>query len=679
MDWYCVLTDHLLNSVNEDNIANGKNIANGGGSPKSVHEQLEQRVVELYKAILLYQMKSVCSYYRNQYKEFFLNLVDSKDWDGARMDVVNAEKTLKEDWEQHNLVQTNDLWGNLIKHTKNMETQLGDIGQTLKDVIARQEVMRKDEENQKCLYDLHVVNPQDDMVRIEREKEKLLDDAYELIFEDEKYAAFTNWDESRPPPCRLLWVKGGAGTGKTMLLIGLIRKLSYQSAVFAPTLSCFFCQSQGKTDVPLNNATATLRSLIWMLLIQQQDLIKHLLPDYNRSGRHLFTDINAPFAMRRVFEKMLEDARPVYFIVDALDECDQGLEDLIELISASLTLSDKVRWLVSSRPEVDILTKLKNPDSMNPAISETLVELDMQSQKGRVEKYIKHKLSDLERSRVGYSYTGEILATVLHEVSERADDNLLWISAVFKDLKTIRGPSAVQKVKDYPRGLPKLYYHKMTRIENAKHPQHCRDVLVATSLAYRPLTLSELAVLVPLSEETDLYTIVDECDSFLTIREETETVSLIHKSAKDYLINYQSKLQGGVAQGHADISNRSISAMSKLRKNIYALPHLSSKSAEITVPRPDPLEGLQYSCVYWARHICQVYSQPDLYQSVKELQDNVFALHDNGQVHRFLIEHFHHWLEALSLMGKAALCVPMIIQLEHLTVSEVCHYAVFRY
>jgi N-terminal domain of NWD NACHT-NTPase/NACHT domain/WD domain, G-beta repeat len=673
MDWYCVLTDHLLNNVNEDNIANG------GGSPKSVRKQLEQRVVELYKAILMYQMKSVCSYYWNQYKEFFLDLVDLKDWDGARTNVENAEKTLKEDWEQHRKVQAMDLWGNLVKLTEKSQILLVGIGQTLKDVIALQEVMRMDDENQKCLHDLRVVSPQDDMVRIEQEKEELLDDAHEWIFEDKKYAAFTNWDESHLPPCRLLWVNGGAGTGKTMLLIGIIRKLSFQSAVFAPTLSYFFCQSQGKTDLPLNNATATLRSLIWMLLIQQQDLIKHLQTDYKHSGRNIFTDMNAPFAMRRVFEKMLKDARPVYFIVDALDECDEGLEDLIKLISTSLALSDKVRWLVSSRPEVDILTKLKNPDSKNPAIAETLVELDMQGQRGRVEKYIKHKLSDLKRSRFGYSYTNEILATVLHEVSERAEDNLLWMSLVFKDLKTMRGQSAVKKIKDYPHSLSRLYDHKMTRIENAetKHSQHCRDVLVATSLAYRPLSLSELAVLVPWSEEIDPCTIVEECESFLTIRE--ETVSLIHKSAKDYLeANYTSRLQHvGAVQGHADISRRSINAMSQLTKNIYALPHPGSESKDITVPSPDPLEGLQYSCVYWVRHVCQVYSQLDLYQSIKKPQENAFDLHDNGHVHRFLEEHFHHWLEAVSLMRKTSLCVLMIIQLENLIVSEACHYAIF--
>jgi hypothetical protein len=242
----------------------------------------------------------------------------------------------------------------------------------------------------------------------------------------------------------------------------------------------------------------------------------------------------------------------------------------------------------------------------------------------------------------------------------------------------MRGQYAVQNVKGYPLGLPKLYDHKMTRIENEKkHPQHCKDVLVATFLAYRPLSLSELAVLIPWSKETDPYMIVEECESFLTIRE--ETVSLIHKSAKDYLeANYTSRLQqGGPIQGHIDISKRSIDAMSKLRKNIYTLPHLGSESKDITVPSPDPLEGLQYSCVYWVQHVCQLYLQLDLYQSVKEPQENAFDLHDNGQVYRFLKEHFLHWLEAVSLIEKTSLCVPMIIQLENLIVSEACHCDVF--
>ncbi|KAK3934043.1 hypothetical protein QBC46DRAFT_429380 [Diplogelasinospora grovesii] len=56
MDWYCALTEHLLD---KNNITASNNF-------QAILHQLEGRVVELYKALLMYQMKSVCSYYRNQ-------------------------------------------------------------------------------------------------------------------------------------------------------------------------------------------------------------------------------------------------------------------------------------------------------------------------------------------------------------------------------------------------------------------------------------------------------------------------------------------------------------------------------------------------------------------------------------------------------------------------------------
>ncbi|KAK3352636.1 hypothetical protein B0T25DRAFT_606607 [Lasiosphaeria hispida] len=56
MDWYCALTEHLLN---KDNIVAGNEF-------QAILHRLEETLVELYKALLLYQMKSACSYFHNQ-------------------------------------------------------------------------------------------------------------------------------------------------------------------------------------------------------------------------------------------------------------------------------------------------------------------------------------------------------------------------------------------------------------------------------------------------------------------------------------------------------------------------------------------------------------------------------------------------------------------------------------
>ena len=134
----------------------------------------------------------------------------------------------------------------------------------------------------------------------------------------------------------------------------------------------------------------------------------------------------------------------------------------------------------------------------------------------------------------------------------------------------------------------------MARIDgrNERNRQRCKNVLAATFLVHRPLSLSELVVVAGLPAKIYPQTIVDRCGSFLTIKD--ETVYLIHQSAKDYLgDNYTTRLQpAGVVQRHMDIGIRAIDAMSSmLRHNIYNLD-LGFKPENMTPPNRDPLTYL---------------------------------------------------------------------------------------
>lgn len=198
-----------------------------------------------------------------------------------------------------------------------------------------------------------------------------------------------------------------------MLLMDIIRELTSQSAKLAPKVSYFFCQD---TDHALNNATATLRSLVWLLLVQQPYLIQDLQWKHNRAGPSLFQGDGAFIALADVFKSLLynPDLSPAYFIIDALDECEQGLAEPTKLITTSLALSDKVKWLVSSRPEVN----LKNPSN-----SETQVELDSQSLEDPVNAYIEYKISTLKGKR---GYDEKTLAEVSNEICQRAMNPFVW-------------------------------------------------------------------------------------------------------------------------------------------------------------------------------------------------------------------------------------------------------------
>jgi hypothetical protein len=128
-----------------------------------------------------------------------------------------------------------------------------------------------------------------------------------------------------------------------MLLIRIIRQLLGQYAVLSPNVLYFFCQDT--TNKAHKNATEILKSLVWMLLIQQPHLISHLQTEHRQKGSPLFSNARALVAVSRIFIRILSNPRlsTTYFIVDALDECDDLLEDLLKLISTSLKLTDKIK------------------------------------------------------------------------------------------------------------------------------------------------------------------------------------------------------------------------------------------------------------------------------------------------------------------------------------------------
>lgn len=638
MEWYCALTEHLL-SNEKAKI----------GSFESVLKQLERSVLTLYKALLLYQMKSVCSYYRNQGVVALRSLVVWDNWEGDLTEVTDAEAVVETLSAQYYREYGKEGLRQLVARGQEAQSLLGNIHQTLQDFITQQKDNDRDNLDTECLRDLRVVDPEDDMKRIENRKDKLLEDAYKWILDTKEYAEFTNWSDKKP--C-LLWIKGPAGTGKTMLLIGVLRQLSRQLSLNTPGLSYSFCQA----GTMLDKATANLQSLVWMLLVQQPHLLSHLRKKYKDSGPSLFKDTNTFFALSEALQNMLKDPNlsPVYLVIDALDECAQenpGLEELVQLISTSLTISKKVKWIVSIRPEAELKNVAEALVELKDAAG-CLVELDTQRLKDPVNAYINHKLS-LLKGKPGYS--DSVLNELRSEIHQRAENTFLWVALAFQKLNQERGAYALKFIKTIPPGLSKLYDNMMSRIEN-EDPivcQDCKKVLVVSALAYRPLSISELAVLAGLEPDTSEAAIAD-CGSFLTVKE--ETVYPIHKSATDYLVANSSKLwEGGFPQGHADMSLRSIKAMSTvLIKNIYSLSDHGPRSRDAEPPDPDPLAPIRYSCVYWVDHLCQVESNLDEY------------LNDGGVVDNFHTTDFLHWLEALSLLGYMSEGVIAVTKLNNL-------------
>ena len=514
----------------------------------------------------------------------------------------------------------------------------------------------------RCIYDVRLTDPRDDKKRIVDTKGGLLEGSYRWVLD---HSSFKQWRSD--PQSRLLWIKGDPGKGKTMLLCGATEELGKSSS---ENLTFFFCQG---TNSSLNNATAVLRGLLYLLVSQQPSLASHLRKRYGQAGRSLFEDTNAWIAVSEIFTSVILDPnlRKTCLVVDALDECTTDLPKLLDLIIHTSSLSNRIKWLLSSRNELHIEQRLKLIDAQ----ARLSLELKQNAEQvaRAVEVYIDEKLSHVD------SLEDATLRSQVREVlRKKANGTFLWVALVVQELEKPESWDPLQVVEEAPVGLHQLYDRMAGQIQQLgkRNAEMCRLLLSIVSVAYRPLNLAELGGLCTLPGPVSMLTkntrtLVAMCGSFLTIRD--DQVYLIHQSAKDYLSDEaRAAVFGPKGEIHYTIFLQSLEIMfSTLKRDMYGLGAPGYPIDEVTTPATDPLATARYSCVYWIDH---------LYDSkATSLVSKVNSLQASGVVIDFFKKKYIYWLEGLSLcksIGKGVVSIGKLwslIQVWHTESVYLCN------
>ena len=510
-----------------------------------------------------------------------------------------------------------------------------------------------EEVDYQCLRDLRLTDPRDDMRTIESTKDKLLKGSCSWILDD---PAFRDWWDGAGSS--FLWIHGDPGKGKTMMTIALISSISERLASGASgVLSFFFCQN---TVPELNRASSVLRGLIYLLISKHKNLIHHLQKPYDEAKNQLFEGRNVLSSLWRILLDILQDKSlsTVYLIVDALDECDNDIFRLLEWIIQKDTHSlSRVKWLLTSRNIPQIRELLEDND-----LSHTSLELNSSHVSKAVDTFIDTKVTELARQK---RYNSELQIFIKDYLLRKAEGTFLWVALVCKELKKVMRARTQLTLQEFPAGLQPLYEQMMKRVEGegeGEDVECCKKLLCSVTLASRPLSLKELAIVAdlptPFHDEESINDLVDRCGSFLIVQQ--RTTYFVHQSAKDYfsLGTGSHIFQAGQSYEHARIASLCLKRMSAvLKRNICNLQtfgnidEVHSSKVDISL-----LAQVEYACVYWASHIKQT--------GYFDHHDHI--LQDNGPVHRFLKTHFLHWLEALGLMKKTSDGVLAIMDLEFL-------------
>ncbi|KAM3513135.1 hypothetical protein MY11210_003247 [Beauveria gryllotalpidicola] len=619
----------------------------------SLRDELKRQIRALYEKIIEYEIRSVLHFFSSRVTRFFKGSILFDDWKGKLDEIQELEKMV-----QQRL--SSAVSGESMKHLdllkedaktmcQSLDSIIGDL-YIVSNVLQRLERLELAKEDQEYLAALQATDSRLAKRALQSSKEQPLLESYEWIFYDEH---FKQWQTDKDK--HQLWISGDPGKGKTMLLCGVIDKLTMQTDEQL-NVSFFFCQA---ADASFNNAAAVVRGLVCMLVKQQPALMAHIRKScQDGMGKNQFLGTTAWEALSAVLIQVLND--PIldrtYLVIDALDECVSDQLGLLKLILATSHLK-RAKWLVSSRndliwPQVD-QDELCG-DCTIPPLAKRRVHLKLEDKHDSIatsiDAYILNAIGSLKRQKQLDDINVDLIK---HHLVQNAEGTFLWVALVCKALAhpDVLAGDIKRQLASLPKGLKPLYSEMLKRIRRSEHESLYRQLLSIMSAVFRPLTFVELRALssqlLDDYDDGDLERRIARCGSFLTVKD--KTVSFVHKSAKDYLLGEEGFVaeSSGWPMQHYTIFLMALELLtSTLRRDMCKLDFLGPLSERDSQPDLEPLMPISYATVFWMDHFKN--------SAFKECFDPVRQREAAGLVYKFIEEKYIYWLEALSLLKSLA-------------------------
>lgn len=495
---------------------------------------------------------------------------------------------------------------------------------------------------------------------LKQAKDKLLRQSFEWVLQNPQYLSWRDGNDV----C-LLWIKGGAGKGKTMMSIGLIETLCQeQDADRSTVVTYFFCQNDNNE---LNTIASVIKGLIFRLTDQRDKANDCLRRRWDFQNNRFTEDVKSWRALWGVFLEMLDrcDCSKVYILVDALDECRDDERDMDEFLKSIVRNGadrpSKIKWILTSRP---LDTAERHLVAGNERMQVSL-ELNSEAVSEAVKYFISYRVEELSLLQ---RYGDQLKRDIETELTGKAQGTFLWVSLVCKRLEAVCRDEVLSTIESMPQGLPAFYdkvFDQLTKGEPNIVRKSVR-LLEVMMLVYRPLDLEEVGSVTNLTDEDDLIKgLVHRCASFINLQ--GNSIHFVHQSTRDYL-------SGRLARehekfGHNDIVQSCLSYLSKrLKVNIMELPRPDSTRESLKQIKDEKkhtaLAGLGYAAIFWATHLlAEHHWVADLKISGSYVaREHVSTV--EGAVMAFLHTKTLEWLECISLLGKIPMAKTALLQLK---------------
>jgi len=341
-------------------------------------------------------------------------------------------------------------------------------------------------------------------------------------------------------------------------------------------------------------------------------------------------------------------------VIDALDECDNR-SSILDILSKEKNCPENVYFIITTRPEEDIMNKLQEcPHVLFQDISK-LIEHTVYKD---IKSYIQHRLSG---SHLHFA------KPEIEQLTQKADGLFQWAATACSYLVErkagVNYKNCLKSVLSSHAGLDSLYTAVlMDKISD--DPAEAKSVITMLAkiiAAVEPLSIQLLKAFCLNSEEQQLVdNVIPLLGAVFTVHG-SNVIRPIHTSFRDYLTDQERSKSFfvDVNKGHQDLAYAAFNTM----KNELHFNICNIKSSYILNSSLEPTQincispALFYSCRFWSDHL-------RLQNSIADFQ---------GPVEYFLKNLFLFWLEVLSAKEAYNVAIPAMKHLETLLTQGVGH------
>lgn len=384
--------------------------------------------------------------------------------------------------------------------------------------------------------------------RFEDSLRKKTDGTCEWIFER---PVFQQWREADfPAGTKLLWIKGPAGFGKTVLCARIVDEL--QNSLKTPVANFFISSDHQSREDPYMAVRSWLSQVVSQNTAALDIARQKWLTDPDQTATRA--------TVLDIFSAILQTVPGCTFVVDGLDECTQ-LDD------GTLSVTAFLESILSAAEDTD--TRLLIVSRDEPLIRQVLtVEASMNLHEYRItHDDVRPDTATYSRAIVDkkLSTTDNVVRDSLCDaMTDRCQGQFIWLKMQETSLRGRMSKKNLQRtINETPMGLDHLYDRTWTRITSLNTRDRLRvfALLRWAAFALRPLTVHEIteAALIEEDEDTDDWDwddfpdqidqeyldseITHLCGPLLDVSDEIEhqsvgdrKISLPHFSVRQYLL-----------------------------------------------------------------------------------------------------------------------------------------------